>query len=566
MAEGGHLSQTVLGTSEEIYDYNCSPCEESGVYKEAHKYCDSCKLYYCKKCLSEHNKFPALRGHLIKDVTSQPKQTVQTGTPDVSTPATPNEPCENHPEEMIKMFCGEHDVVCCTVCIALDHRECKDVHYILKLAKDIRTSQEYKDYVEDMTRIKTVYEDITQSIQDEIETLSNVKTEIINEIKDYKQKLVSKIEELESKSIETVNERYRQITERMNDTASHIDESLDKVTKLVQEIDILSESEVFVSMKRRVIEQEEHMIFTEVLNVEGLSFSLDKSIRNSLDNFDGLVTANFPVRISKEGYHTITVDNDEEIDYGVRDIIILDDDTMVMTFDNRLKRFSRLLDELDSITVQGKSWGVCKTSMSKELAVTIYDRQTIQFVKYNAKVMTLRKSFIVGVPCKGICCKDGYLYVACGGGGYDNDAGHIRKYDMKGNVICMFDTDDTGRRIFTSPRKMTFDSSTNNIYIADRDNGMIVLDRNGKITSHMYDSFLKNAVGISLSSRNAIFVSGYESNNIQQYDENYRFVGTILNFTDEIWSPLCILVDESKKQLFVSLENHNTVYVYDIEC
>ncbi|XP_053392480.1 E3 ubiquitin-protein ligase TRIM33-like isoform X2 [Mercenaria mercenaria] len=208
MAERRKFTENVLGASDEIYDYSCSPCEESGVYKEAHKYCDSCKLYYCKKCLVDHNKFPALRGHLIKEVTSQPEPAVQTGAPCVSVPAPPVEPCDKHPEEMIKMYCGEHDIVCCTVCIALDHRECKDVHYILKLAKDIRTSQEYNDYADELTRIKTVYEDTKQSIQDEIIKMSDVKTEIVNEIKEYKQELVSKIEDLERRSLEKVNERY----------------------------------------------------------------------------------------------------------------------------------------------------------------------------------------------------------------------------------------------------------------------------------------------------------------------------------------------------------------------
>ncbi|XP_053392481.1 uncharacterized protein LOC128555096 [Mercenaria mercenaria] len=567
MAEGGHSSLSVLGASEEIYDYNCSSCEESGVHKEAHKYCDSCNLYYCKKCLGEHNKFPALRGHLIKDVTSQPKQIVQTGTHGVSVTAPQVEPCENHPEEMIKMFCGEHDAVCCTVCIALDHRGCKDVHYILDLAKDIRKEQEYIDYMNEVTRIKTVYEDAKESIQDEIKKMSVVRTEIIREIKEYKKELISRIEELESKSIEDVNERYRENTEQMNATANQIDESLDKVTELVREIDILSESQVFINIKRRVIEEEEYMIFTKVLNIEGLSFSLDESIRNSLDNVDGLVTANFPVKIlSTEVYDIITVDDDEDIDYSVHDMVILDDDTIVMTCKNILKRFCRYFDELGSTSVQGNSWGVCKTSRSNRLAVTIHDRQTIQFVKYTEETMSLTKSFTVGCSCRGICCKDRYLYVACGGGPVDNDAGHIRKYDMKGKLICTIDTDNTGRRIFTSPRLMTFDSSSNNIYIADKDNGMIVLDRNGKITSHMYDPFLNHAFGISLASRNAIFVSGYTSNNIQQYDQNNRFVGTILNFTDKIWYPLCIHVDVSKKQLLVSLEKHNTVHVYELEC
>ncbi|XP_053381600.1 uncharacterized protein LOC128549173 [Mercenaria mercenaria] len=565
MAEGGHLSQTVFSASEEIYDYKCSPCEEAGVYKEAHKYCDSCKLYYCKKCLGEHNKFPALRGHLIKDVTSQPKQTVQTGPSGASIPALLVEPCENHPEESIKMYCGKHDAVCCTVCIALDHRECKDVHYILQLAKDIRTSQEYNDYVKEVTRIKTVYEEIKHSIQYEIKTMSNVKTEIIREIKEYKRELVSRIEELESRSLEKVNERCKQITERMNVTASHVDELLDRVTKLVREIDITSEAHLFVQIKKmRQMKNENDMTDKELKTFEGLSFSLDDSIRNALDNLDGLAIANVPLKILSKKEYIIFEDDD----YHVCDMCMLDDDTLVMTGNDRLKRFSRSFKDMANISVPGISCGICTTSRSKELAVTIRDRQKIQFAKYNAKTMSLTKSFKVGVSCKGICCRDDYLFVTCGGGDGDNVPGHLRQYDMKGNLICTIDTDNAGRPIFTSPRVMTLDSSTYNIYIADRGNGIIVLDRNGKVKSHLYDFFLKNGFGICLTTTNKILVSGCDSYSIHQYDENFRYIGTILNLSDKVQNPIGILVDESNKRLIVGLRKHSKVYeyCYDTKC
>ncbi|XP_053388937.1 uncharacterized protein LOC128551986 [Mercenaria mercenaria] len=564
MAEGGHLSQSVLGASEEIYDYNCSPCEESGVYKEAHKYCDSCKLYYCKKCLGDHRKFPALRGHLIKDVTCQPKPAIQTRATGAST--QPTEPCDNHPEEVIKMYCGKHDVVCCTVCIALDHRECKDVHYILKLAKDIRTSQVYIDYVEEVKRIKIMYKETKQSIQDELQTISNVKTEVINEIKEYKQELVSKIEELESRSLERVNERYKQITERMNVTSSHVDELLDKVTRLVREIDNTSEAQLFVQMKQmRQMKNENDMIDKEVKTFEGLSFSLDDSIRNALTNFDGLAIANVPLKILSKKEFDIIFFDDLKNKYDVRDICILDDDTLVMTCDDKLKRFTRSLNKLANMSVPGELCGICKTSKSKELAVTIRDRQTIGFVQYTERKMSMTKSFKVGVSCKGICCRGDYLFVTCGGGDGDNVLGHLRKYDMKGNLICTIDTDNTGRRIFTSPRLMTLDSSTNNIYTADRDNGIIVLDRNGKIKSHLYDSFLKYGFGICLTTRNNSLVSGVLSY-IHQYDEKFRNVGTILSLTDKMHYPLGILIDESKKQLIVGMQNNNKIHVFEVEC
>ncbi|XP_045212940.2 uncharacterized protein LOC123563883 [Mercenaria mercenaria] len=564
MAEGGHLSQSVLGASEEIYDYNCSPCKKSGVYKEAHKYCNSCKLYYCKKCLGEHNKFPALRGHLIKDVTSQPKQTVQTGS---STSAIPTEPCEDHPEEIIKMYCGEHDVVCCTVCIALDHRECKDVHYILKLAKDVKTSQEYNDFADEVITIKTVYEDTQQSIQDEIKTISNVKTEIIREIKEYKRELVSRIEELESRSLEKVNERYQQIIERLNATASHVSDLLDKVTHIVREIDNVGETQLFVQMKRMSpMRDEKRKIDKNLQTFEGLSFSLDNSIRNTIKHVDSPAIAKVPVKILSKKEYGIIFDDDEYRRNNVRDMCILDDDTLVLTCNDRLKRLNRSFKKMSNISVPGELNGICKTSRPKELAITIRDKQTVQFAQYTANNMSLTKSFTVGVPCKGICCRDNYLFVACGGGGSDNVQGHLRQYDMKCNLICTIDTDNAGRRIFTSPRLMTLDSSTKNIYIADRHNGIIVLDRNGKIERHLYNSFLKNGFGICITTRNKILISSLDSFSIHQYDENVRYVGSVLNLTDKMLEPEGILLDESKKRLIVGMGAHNKIYVYEVEC
>ncbi|XP_045212944.2 uncharacterized protein LOC123563884 [Mercenaria mercenaria] len=568
MAEGGDLPQAVLEeASEEIYDYNCSPCDEAGVYKEAHKYCDSCKLYYCKKCLGEHNKFPALRGHLIKDVTYQTNPSGSTGTAGISVPAVRTEPCENHPEEMIKMFCGEHDLVCCSVCIALDHRECKDVHYIQNLAKDIRKSPEYTEYAEEVTRMKTVYEDTKQSIQDEIEKMSDIKTEIISEIKEYKRDLVSRIEELESRSVETVNERYKQILGRLNATARNVNDLLDEVTDLVREIDNVGETQLFVRMKTMSpMRDKKSNIDKDLQTLEELSFSLDNSIRNTIEHVDGLATANVPVKTLSKKEYDILFDDDEYNKYDVRDMCILEYDTLVMTCNDRLKRFSRSFDKLANISAPGQLCGICKTSRSNELAVSIRDKETIQFAQYTAKSISLTQSFTVGVPCKGICSKDDYLFVTCGGGYEDIVLGHVRQYDMQGYLIRTIDTDHHDRPIFTSPRFMSCDFWTNTIYIADRDNGIIVLDINGKVFVHPYNSFLKNVFGICLTTRKDIILSGSDSYNIQQYDENFRHVGTILNFTDEMRKPLCTLLDVSTKQLIVSLVNDDKVYVYDVEC
>lgn len=123
MADGDSFSESITYTSEEAVDYNCSSCLEENEYNVATKYCVNCGFYYCKKCLGDHNKFPALKPHRMQNVTCMRKPETSL-VPEVTevTESHHAEPCRRHSDEIIKMFCSKHDVVCCTVCIAMDHR------------------------------------------------------------------------------------------------------------------------------------------------------------------------------------------------------------------------------------------------------------------------------------------------------------------------------------------------------------------------------------------------------------------------------------------------------------
>ncbi|XP_053392469.1 uncharacterized protein LOC128555090 [Mercenaria mercenaria] len=216
--------------------------------------------------------------------------------------------------------------------------------------------------------------------------MSNVKTEVIKEIKEYKRELVSRIEELESRSLENVNERCKQITERLNAAASHVNEVLDKVTHRVGEIDNMGEAQLFVQMKRmRSMKDEQDKIDKTLQSFKGLSFTLDDSIRNALDNVDGLAVAKVPHKILSKKEYGMIFDDDKYETYNVYDTCTLDDGTLVMTCDDKLKRFSRLFNKVANISVPGKSYGICEISKSKELVITIRDKQIIQFAQYNAK-------------------------------------------------------------------------------------------------------------------------------------------------------------------------------------
>ncbi|KAL4228350.1 Transcription intermediary factor 1-alpha [Mactra antiquata] len=111
------FSGSILKTSEETFDFICTSCAEDNLIKEALKYCVECQKYCCKDCLTSHRRFALLKGHTFLDNSSVKLQ----GQPS-SLPAFPTKQCSQHIGKIMDMFCKTHDVVCCYVCAAEDHK------------------------------------------------------------------------------------------------------------------------------------------------------------------------------------------------------------------------------------------------------------------------------------------------------------------------------------------------------------------------------------------------------------------------------------------------------------
>ena len=62
MASGG-ASRSVLGSSDEIFEFECGLCIEDEKHRQAKKFCSACKAYLCGSCMDSHSRFPALRKH-----------------------------------------------------------------------------------------------------------------------------------------------------------------------------------------------------------------------------------------------------------------------------------------------------------------------------------------------------------------------------------------------------------------------------------------------------------------------------------------------------------------------
>jgi len=103
------------GSSSDIY--YCSACREKGHKIESVQYCSQCVKHYCRDCAYLHDElFPAHSVSGTEHARTHPRQEVPSSSH--SEPPT----CHRHIGHELNMYCGDHDVIVCTMCAAGDHR------------------------------------------------------------------------------------------------------------------------------------------------------------------------------------------------------------------------------------------------------------------------------------------------------------------------------------------------------------------------------------------------------------------------------------------------------------
>ena len=115
MATGGGGSISL--SSEPFYDFSCSNCASENKHSEGERYCVECDEIFCTSCLEFHNRMAKMRQHKLLD-----QNNMATRKPVRDLVQLPTAMCIAHAGQVNNMYCGQDDLVCCTVCIAEDHR------------------------------------------------------------------------------------------------------------------------------------------------------------------------------------------------------------------------------------------------------------------------------------------------------------------------------------------------------------------------------------------------------------------------------------------------------------
>ena len=547
---------------------HCSPCSREGRSVEATKFCKDCDEFLCEKCVHDHRKFVVTRDHKITikpTVVASPRQKSKL-----------TEKCTNHEGKVIELFCSDHDELCCSVCVAVAHRGCKDVTYIPEAAVGIESSLELLEAKENILKIKDQVDELRMKREENQTVVLQQKEDIVTDILDLRIRVSEVLDKLEKTARLELQERYGEVSNKIdNDVKTCEDVSLslaNMTTKL--ETTVFNDPELFVQVKKakKTIDEAKMVIknISKNLGKEKLTFSQDRTLETLLNHLDSLGKFGEDRHAYKAqfgGEYSMAMSSDIGSSEDNPGALCLADGRVLMTnvHHKRLKMVNNHFKVVDHVDLPGKPYDVCLAN-ENEVIVSLREEKVLQFVTIDKK-LKLTRTMKIGVSCYGVACNAGELFVACVAGQYENRP-QIRVYNMSGRMLRVFERTQNDEFIFSTPRNIAISPDGTLLHVTDRENGVITLDRVDGILLTVYrNSDLDSPRGIATDSDGNIFVCGQNSHNVIQLSpEGDKVSDVLVRDKARLYRPqaLCLIQKQHGSMILLTFLKSKFFKVYSL--
>ncbi|XP_060604855.1 uncharacterized protein LOC132757557 [Ruditapes philippinarum] len=556
------VSSNKLRSDKECVETHCSPCGRENRKVDATKFCTECDEHLCEKCVHDHKKFVVTKTHRI---TAKQKP-----------PSTPRQKltdrCTHHEGKTIELFCGDHDELCCSVCVAVGHRACKDVIYIPQAAAGVESSMELLEVKESIRKIKADVDTLRNQREENQNHVQQQKEDIINAILDMRIRITDILDKLEHTARHELQEKYDVVITKIDDDVKTCEDVSDTLGGLTAKIETTTnnEPELFVTLKKakKSVQEGKAVVqnISKNLGKERLLFMADRNLENLLNSMKtlgdfGEDTHNYKAQF--EGEYNISLSSDHGTSEDNTGSVCLPDGKIILTSTHhkRLKLLTANFRVIDHVDLPGKPYAVCLASPA-EAITSLREEKQLQFITVDKKLKVSRLMKI-GVSCYGVACNNGEIFVACIGGQYENRP-QLRVYNMSGRLLRVFERDPEGIPIFSSPRNLEISPDGTMIHITDRESGVITMGLYGKILSKYKRPDLESPRGIAVDPDGNIFVCGQNSHNVIQLNAAGEEAGVVIKDRTRFYRPqsVCFIQKGPRSWILVTFLKSKFVKLY----
>ncbi|XP_052794972.1 uncharacterized protein LOC128228002 [Mya arenaria] len=572
MATGG---EHVL-SSDQIYDFCCSSCEEDNVNTEAQFSCKECENYLCNKCIKLHNKLFKKHDLLGRsDVAKWVGKKCETSL----------EKCEKHPEESVKMVCEDHDELCCSLCVSLSHRMCRSIRLIDDLAKGVKNTDQLKDLTQRVKAINTELITMKKKRLSNKKALQDSDKNLVQDIQTIREKFLASLQELEIDIGEEMDTRKDIFVGKLQEDVTQCTEMHDKLIKTLGYSQSDDERMSYIGYRRcqeQVKDAEISLNKMSKIPEYKLSFKIEKDLDNLFDSLKSVgkvvSTPSFDECDSKpeqfvhdtktetnsttarkcydpnyafttKATHIHNLRTKDEKACCIKGICELQTGEIVLAdcANDKMKVLNREFKIVTTLNLPQHTENMCIVG-GNEVALAVDDakkKHEVHFItidKYNDFDTRYISKFTVAHYCNAVSFRNDYVYVG--------SESSVYLYSKKGEFIKIV---YQALGLANTLNGIHASNDGQRVYLTDSTNHKVItINNHGTKLATCQDQELIFPVSLCVSEHGHVFACALKSNSVLQIDtEGNRKLRTLVS-GNKIHNPLVVWFSTRSQQLMVA--------------
>ena len=560
-------------SSDECFAYECSPCRESDVTKEAKFYCPQCSDYLCASCEDSHKRFGRTRNHTVLSGKNLPPKPASAGRPAVKSTIL----CSCGAKE-VSIYCTSHDDVICIGCKTLKHRACPSCS-IQEKSKDfnVHTADSKLSNANELT---TILKQLQNSAKRSLEHISSQTKTCREAIKNFSALLKAEIQKMEDKSLEDLKKVATSLTSSIHEEIDISNIALDKLNSDMKSLqsskDPSNQQSMFIwnlrlSKTLREIESVTRHMRKDACKPWILFDANEKILTTESDSLGSVkceqhpetrkVIANMSIKSIEKV--DVRLPRDTQITRITGSVFMATGELVLCDSDNKcLKVFDKTLTQKRVIELSGDPWDITAVTRT-DVVFTLPMKKKLQYGQVLPDLQVGR-SVELDKKCWGIeACRDD-MYVSCHN--YPGE-GEVRIYGSKGQLKKRIGVSQDGTYQFQRPYYIAV-SMRDELYVSDwnlHKNFRLSKDGSQDVTLGLSDHNLLRPCGVLLDGDDNVFVCGEDSNNVIVFDKHGKKIKTLLTASDGLKYPLSISYRQSDNTLVVGGNGSTTIVVVKLE-
>ncbi|KAL4216740.1 hypothetical protein ACF0H5_024463 [Mactra antiquata] len=202
------MSRTLASGSDAQYELVCIPCHSKHFDKPAHGYCIDCSEHLCSECFKYHTIPKPIRHHRLLDSNSMPQtQNLNDNSTAVDNLTTP---CKDHTGKILKLYCNDHNMLLCTICVALKHSKSCNVEYIPDISKKMLKSDVLHDIIERTEEVMNRCDSIKKQAHGNANKSSSSLRKALADVQKCRSDINRRLNELEAELTKTIDAAIQQ--------------------------------------------------------------------------------------------------------------------------------------------------------------------------------------------------------------------------------------------------------------------------------------------------------------------------------------------------------------------